>query len=147
MSGHRLCEQVLGPPELADDPRFATNAARVAARAELHREIEAALSPYSPDKVLALLDAAQIANGRLNTVGDLLVHPQLEHRWAEVGSPAGPVRALPPPVSTGGAAPWLGPIPAVGEHRRHPDRARVYHRRGRRAACRRHRMTARASLK
>ena len=113
---HRLCEQVLGRPELADDPRFATNPARVAARAELHREIEAALSPYPPDEVLARLDAAQIANSRFNTVGDLLAHPQLEHRWAEVDSPAGPVRALPSPISASGAAPALGPIPAVGQH-------------------------------
>jgi len=113
---HRLCEQVLGRPELADDPRFATNPARVAARAELHREIEAALSPYPPDEVLARLDAAQIANARFNTVGDLLAHPQLEHRWAEVDSPAGPVRALPSPISASGAAPALGPIPAVGQH-------------------------------
>ena len=89
---HRLCEQVLGRPDLAGDPRFATNPARVAARAELHREIEAALSAYSADEVLALLDAAQIANARLNTVGDLLAHPQLEHHWAEVGSPAGHAR-------------------------------------------------------
>jgi itaconate CoA-transferase len=66
--------------------------------------------------VLALLDAAQIANARLNTVGDLLAHPQLEHRWAEVASPAGPVRALPFPVDISGAKPALGPIPAVGEH-------------------------------
>jgi itaconate CoA-transferase len=113
---HRLCEQVLGRPELADDPRFATNPARVAARAELDREIEAALSPYPPDDVLARLDAAQIANARFNTVGDLLAHPQLEHRWGEVSSPGGPVGALPLPVSTGGAAPVLGPIPAVGQH-------------------------------
>jgi itaconate CoA-transferase len=119
---HRLCEQVLGRPGLAGDPRFATNDARVAARAELQREIEAALSGYSADQVIALLDAAQIANGRLNTVGDLLEHPQLAHRWTEVGSPAGPVRALPWPVGTGGPAPaqcWIpamGPIPAVGEH-------------------------------
>ncbi len=113
---HRLCEQVLGRPELADDPRFATNPARVAARAELHREIEAALSPYRPDDVLARLDAAQIANARFNTVGDLLAHPQLAHRWGEVNSPAGPVRALPLPVSMGDAAPVLGPIPAVGQH-------------------------------
>jgi itaconate CoA-transferase len=113
---HRLCGQVLGRPGLADEPRFATNEARVAARAELNGEIEAALSGYSADEVVALLDAAQIANARLNTVGDLLAHPQLEHRWAEVGSPAGPIRALPPPISTGGAAPVLGPIPAVGEH-------------------------------
>jgi itaconate CoA-transferase len=112
----RLCEQVLGRPELADDPRFRTNSARIAARAELHAEIEAALSPHPPDKVVALLDAAQIANARLNTVGDLLAHPQLEHRWAEVGSPVGPLRTLPSPVSTGGASPALGPVPAVGEH-------------------------------
>ena len=112
----RLCEQVLGRPDLADDPRFETNAARVAARAELQEEIEAALSPLPLDQVLALLDAARIANARLNTVGDLLAHPQLEHCWAEVESPAGPVRALPAPVSTGGAAPALGPIPAVGQH-------------------------------
>jgi itaconate CoA-transferase len=113
---HRLCARVLGRPELADDPRFATNAARVAARAELGREIEAALSAHSPDDVRALLDAAQIANARLNTVGDLLAHPQLEHRWAEVASPAGPVRALPFPVDIGGAKPAFSPIPAVGEH-------------------------------
>jgi itaconate CoA-transferase len=112
----RLCEQVLGRPDLADDPRFATNPARVSARAELQHEIEVALSGYPPDEVLARLDAAQIANARLNTVGDLLAHPQLADRWAEVDSPAGPVRALPSPVSTGGAAPALGPIPAAGQH-------------------------------
>jgi itaconate CoA-transferase len=112
---HRLCSQVLGRPELADDPRFATNPARVAARAELHREIEAALSTHPPDEVVALLDAAQIANARLNTVDDLLAHPQLQHRWTEVESPAGPIQTLPFPVSTG-TEPAFGPIPAVGEH-------------------------------
>jgi itaconate CoA-transferase len=113
---HRLCEQVLGRPELAGDPRFATNTARVAARAELHAEIEAALARYPAEKVLELLDNAQIANGRMNTVIDLLAHPQLEHRWTQVDSPAGPLRALPSPISLGGAAPVLGPVPAVGEH-------------------------------
>ena len=113
---HRLCEQVLERPELADDPRFATNPARVAGRAELDREIEAVLSAYAPDEVVRRLDAAQIANARLNTVGDLLAHPQLAHRWTEMGSPAGPIRTLPSPVSTGGPAPAFGPIPAVGEH-------------------------------
>jgi itaconate CoA-transferase len=112
----RLCDQVLGRPGLADDARFATNAARVANRAGLHAEIEAALAAYSPGKALDLLDAARIANGRMNTVLDLLDHPQLEHRWAEVDSPAGPLRALPSPISLGGAAPVLGAIPAVGEH-------------------------------
>jgi itaconate CoA-transferase len=112
----RLCEQVLGRPELADDPRFVTNQLRVANRAELHAEIEAVLAAYPPERVLGLLDAAQIANGRMNTVVDLLDHPQLAHRWAEVDSPAGPLRALPSPISLGGAAPALGAVPAVGEH-------------------------------
>ena len=112
----RLCSRVLGRPELADDPRFATNPARVAARAELNREIEAAFGVSSQDEVVALLDDAQIASARLNTVGDLLAHPQLGHRWSEMDSPAGPIRALPSPVSTGGPAPAFGPIPAVGEH-------------------------------
>jgi itaconate CoA-transferase len=113
----RLCDQVLGRPALADDPRFATNTARVANRDELHAEIEAALAGYPAEHVLELLDAAQIANGRMNTVVDLLDHPQLAHRWAEVDSPAGPLRALPSPISLGaGVAPALGAIPAVGEH-------------------------------
>ncbi|MDX6340556.1 MAG: itaconate CoA-transferase, partial [Trebonia sp.] len=116
----RLCEQVLGRPRLADDHRFATNTARVANRAGLHAEIEAALAAYPTEKVLELLDAAQIADGRMNSVVDLLDHPQLAHRWAEVDSPAGPLRALPSPISLArgrnGAAPALGAIPAVGEH-------------------------------
>jgi itaconate CoA-transferase len=112
----RLCDQVLGRPGLADDPRFATNIARVANRPELHAEIESALAGQAPERVLELLDAAQIANGRMNTVTDLLDHPQLAHRWAEVDSPAGPLRALPSPISLGGAAPALGAVPALGEH-------------------------------
>jgi itaconate CoA-transferase len=113
----RLCDQVLGRPALADDPRFATNTARVAHRGELHAEIEAALAGYPAEQALEMLDAAQIANGRMNTVVDLLDHPQLAHRWAEVGSPAGPLRVLPSPISLGGGvAPALGAIPAVGEH-------------------------------
>ena len=112
----RLCDQVLGRPGLAEDPRFATNIARVANRPELHAEIENALAGQAPERVLELLDAAQIANGRMNTVTDLLDHPQLAHRWAEVDSPAGPLRALPSPISLGGAAPALGAIPALGEH-------------------------------
>src|SRR6201986_5214480 len=112
----RLCHQVLARPGLADDPRFATNVARVANRAELHAEIDAALAGYQADQVLELLDVAQIANGRMNTVVDLLDHPQLAHRWAEVDSPAGPLRALPSPISLDGATPALGAIPAVGEH-------------------------------
>ena len=33
-----------------------------------------------------------------------------------MGSPAGPVRALLPPVSLDGEEPAMGPVPALGEH-------------------------------
>jgi itaconate CoA-transferase len=112
----RLCELVLNRPELSDDPRYAMNADRVANGAELAAEIESAFSARTAEDVLAALDAAQIANGRFNTVTDLLDHPQLAGRWTEVDSPVGPLRALPPPVRTHGPAPLLGSIPSVGEH-------------------------------
>jgi len=112
----RLCSHVLDRPQLADDPRFAANADRVANRDALTEEIETALGKHTAEEVLELLDAAQIANGKLNTVTDLLTHPQLEARWTEVDSPVGPLRALPPPASIVGTSPVLGPVPAVGEH-------------------------------
>jgi len=39
--------------------------------------------------VIELLDAPSIASGNLNTVTDLIAHPQLAARWGEVDSPAG----------------------------------------------------------
>jgi itaconate CoA-transferase len=112
----RLCESVLGRPDLAQHPAYATNADRVANGTALAVEIEVALSGRTADEVVELLDAAQIANGRFNTVLDLLDHPQLANRWTEVESPAGPLRALPPPVRMGGKASALGAVPSVGEH-------------------------------
>jgi crotonobetainyl-CoA:carnitine CoA-transferase CaiB-like acyl-CoA transferase len=51
-------------------------------------------------------------------VAEVLEHPQLaaRERWTDVGSPAGPVRTLLPPITLPGRPPRLGPIPAVGEH-------------------------------
>jgi crotonobetainyl-CoA:carnitine CoA-transferase CaiB-like acyl-CoA transferase len=37
-------------------------------------------------------------------------------RWREVDSPAGPLRALLPPVTMAGIEPRMDPIPAVGQH-------------------------------
>ena len=120
----RLCDQVLGRPGLADDPRFATNVARVANRAELHAEIEAALAACPPEKVLELLDAAQIANGRMNTVA----------------RPARPPAAR-APLGRGGLAGRPAARAAVADQprrrraraRRDPGRGRAHGRRPRRA--------------
>ncbi len=48
----------------------------------------------------------------------MLEHPQLaaRDRWTEVGSPAGPLRALRPPITVAGRTARMDPVPAVGEH-------------------------------
>ncbi|MEW1698773.1 CaiB/BaiF CoA-transferase family protein [Streptomyces sp. NPDC091278] len=114
----RLAEQVLGRPELADDPGFATNTARVAGRAATDAVVAAALAPLPAPEALARLDAAGIACARLNSVADLAEHPQLtaRDRWREVESPVGPLRTLLPPiVFPDGPEPRMDRIPALGQ--------------------------------
>ena len=113
-----FCEAVLGQPALAGDGRFASNSERVANRDDLHEEIEAILRGIPSEEAIERLEAAKIANARMRTVGDFLDHPQLEARgrWRELGSPAGPLRALLPPATMEGTEPVMAPIPDVGEH-------------------------------
>ena len=114
----RLARQVLGRPDLADDPRYATNSGRCARRAELDEVIAAWAAGLRLADCRAAAEAASLGHARLNKPSDLLDHPQLTERdrWREIGSPSGPVLGLlPPPV----AADWemrLDPIPALGEH-------------------------------
>ncbi|MFG2643998.1 CaiB/BaiF CoA transferase family protein [Streptomyces sp. NPDC048370] len=114
----RLAERVLERPDLADDPAFATNTARVAGRAATDAVVAGALAPLTAAEALARLDAAGIACARLNTVADLAEHPQLaaRERWREVESPVGPLRSLlPPVVFPDGPDARMDRIPALGE--------------------------------
>jgi len=115
----RFCGDVLRRPDLAADARFNTNALRVRHREALHDAIEAVFRTLTADQILERLEAAQIANARMNTVAEFLTHPQLSSRgvWRDVDSPAGPVRATIPPAHIGGVEPVMGAVPALGEHR------------------------------
>ena len=112
----RFCRIVLGWPELERDDRFATNARRVTNREALHVAIESTLGTLTANDVRARLDDASIAYARMNTMGEFLDHPQLADRWREIGSPAGVLRALLPPIRMPDASPALGPVPSVGQH-------------------------------
>ncbi|MFI6286234.1 CaiB/BaiF CoA transferase family protein [Streptomyces sp. NPDC051018] len=115
----RLAEQVLERPELGFDPLFATNTARTANRAGTDAAVAEALGRLSTTEAVARLEAAGIACARLNTVTDVAGHPQLaaRERWREVGSPAGPLKALLPPITLpGGPEARMGAVPALGEH-------------------------------
>ncbi|GAB3449423.1 CaiB/BaiF CoA-transferase family protein [Phycicoccus ginsengisoli] len=113
-----LCEQVLGRPELAGDPRFCTNPRRVEHRTELTTLLEAALAHLTAAEVTDLLEQVGIANARMRTMAEFGEHPQLaaRDRWRDVDSPAGPVRSMLPPVTVTGREAAMGPIPAIGQH-------------------------------
>lgn len=115
---HRFCAIVLERPGLADDVRFASNALRVTHRDELHAIIDEVCAALSADTLLERLEAADIANGRMNTVQQFLDHPQLSarNRWRDVDSPVGPLRALVPPTTIAGVEAVMRPIPALGQH-------------------------------
>jgi itaconate CoA-transferase len=114
----RFCTDVLGAPDVVADARFSSNAARVAHRVELDAMIVAAFKTMTAAEVVTRLERSQIANARMNSVGEFLAHPQLSARgrWREVDSPAGPIRALVPPFGFDDAEPRMDRIPAVGEH-------------------------------
>ncbi|MET9409978.1 CaiB/BaiF CoA-transferase family protein [Streptomyces sp. NPDC002935] len=115
----RLAQQVLGHPELADDPEFATNPARVANRERVDPLVAKALGVLDADEAVARLEAAGIACARLRDVREVAEHPQLaaRDRWREVGSPVGPLRALLPPITLpGGEEARMGSVPRLGEH-------------------------------
>ncbi|GAA3240208.1 hypothetical protein GCM10017691_42030 [Pseudonocardia petroleophila] len=109
----RLARDLLGRPDLAEDPRYATAGRRVEHRAELDALVAAWCARTDLAAIQSAADAAGIGNSRYNTTSDVLAHPHLaaRGRWGEVDTPGGPVPALLPPL--GGR---LDPVPALGEH-------------------------------
>lgn len=109
-----LADKVLGRPELATDPRFATNVARVAHRAVLDALIAPVIGALDREAAMQRLGAAGIACGRMSDLADLQAHPQARH--IRVDTPTGPVQMMARGVrlSDGEAAP--GPVPALDQH-------------------------------
>jgi crotonobetainyl-CoA:carnitine CoA-transferase CaiB-like acyl-CoA transferase len=114
----RFCAEVLGRAEMATDPRFSSNPRRVDHRDELDAAITTAFGDMTTEEVMARLESAQIANARMNTVKELIDHPQLaaRDRWRDVPSAVGPVRMLVPPFNFEGMDIPMSAIPSVGEH-------------------------------
>jgi itaconate CoA-transferase len=114
----RFCGDVLEQPGVATEERFRSNEVRVRHRDELKAIIEQVFVRLTLQEVERRLEAAQIANARMNSMTQFLEHPQLtaRGRWTEIGSEAGPLRALPPPVAIEGVDPVMGDVPALGQH-------------------------------
>jgi len=113
-----FCATVLLWPELATDPRFSSNAKRVASREELRAIIVDVFAKLTAEQVISRLEAAQIANAHLNQLTDVWNHPQLaaRERWTHVQTPAGVIPALRPPGMPSEWQPRMDAVPALGEH-------------------------------
>ncbi|MFQ5521668.1 MAG: CaiB/BaiF CoA transferase family protein, partial [Candidatus Methylomirabilia bacterium] len=85
----RLC-RILGLPQLADDPRFATNSDRVSRRKELAALLQERLEREPTAHWLEQLDAEGIPAGPIYTYDQVFADPQVLHRQmvAEVAHPA-----------------------------------------------------------
>ncbi|MHB1198901.1 MAG: CaiB/BaiF CoA transferase family protein [Polaromonas sp.] len=113
-----FCEAVLKNAALATDPRFDSNASRNQHREALTALILDVFGKLTTEQAVQRLDAAQIANARMNDMADLWSHPQLKarERWQSVGSPAGDIPALLPPGRSNAFDYRMDPVPGVGQH-------------------------------
>lgn len=114
----RFCSDVMRTPDLADDPRFSTNALRVANRATLESMIDSLFRTLPRVDVIALLERADIPMASMNDIPSVVAHEQLtaRRRWVSVDSPSGEIPALLPPHNLMHVTPRMGRIPSLGEH-------------------------------
>lgn len=96
----RFCDQVINRPELAADPRFATNLERARNRADLIPLLEAALLEWPREDLLARLAACGIPCGEVLGLHEALTSDRTKAAGLVVerrDDPAGPERVLAPP--------------------------------------------------
>jgi crotonobetainyl-CoA:carnitine CoA-transferase CaiB-like acyl-CoA transferase len=111
----RLCS-TLGKPDLANDPRFATNPQRVLNRLLLDAELERIFRGATTAEWLEQFDRAGIPASRIQTAGEVLDDPQL----AALGQmqPLPEIGGFAPalPIEISGFTPSAGRAPRLGEH-------------------------------
>ncbi|HEY2818751.1 MAG TPA: CoA transferase [Casimicrobiaceae bacterium] len=113
---------VLGHPEWRDDPRFATNSARMQNLAALTEQISAVLATRTRDEWITAFDAASVPVGPVHSIGEALTHPQTLARGmvVELEHPqAGPTKALGCPIHFSATPTQITrAAPLLGEHTR-----------------------------
>lgn len=109
-----FCRHVLQRPELLEDPRCANNAARCAHREFVDGLVAEVFAGLASGQVIDRLTTAQTAYGNVNSVHDLIGHPQLRTRAMPVGQQRARLPALPWQVE------WedtdYPPAPRIDEH-------------------------------
>ncbi|MDA1356914.1 MAG: CoA transferase [Proteobacteria bacterium] len=114
----KFCEEVIEAPEMLADPRYKTNESRIANRASLEGRLVELFMGQPKAEWLKRLRAAGIPCGGVNTLGEVLEHPQLKARGAigELSSSVGPLKEFLSPIRITGQAPVFDHLPDLGEH-------------------------------
>jgi formyl-CoA transferase len=115
----RLCSAV-GEPQLAKDPRYAENAARIERRAEVEAMVSSWFARKTSDEWVALLSEVEVPCGAIYTIDRILADPQIDALGLlkTLRHPtSGPVRVVGAPfhLSADETQPRLPP-PLLGEH-------------------------------
>jgi crotonobetainyl-CoA:carnitine CoA-transferase CaiB-like acyl-CoA transferase len=115
-----LVTDVLEEPELADDPRFATNIARVRNRGECDAVVASYTRRWTAAELVARLAAAGVPAAQVNHLDQVVDHPQLRERdrWRTIGTEHAQVEALLPPATFSDVEACMGDVPALGQHTR-----------------------------
>jgi crotonobetainyl-CoA:carnitine CoA-transferase CaiB-like acyl-CoA transferase len=109
-----FCREILQDQTLLSDTRFDSVAHRAANRSALDKVILTTFSKYDQTDIMDLLRKNNIACGRLNTLDDVLAHPQ--RREVTVATPGGPVTLTAGGVVIDDYSSVALPVPALGEH-------------------------------
>jgi formyl-CoA transferase len=121
-SNYERLLDVLDAPQLAADPRFATNASRLAHRRELVDILTARLVQRTTDAWMLEFDRIGLPAGPVLDIAAALAHPQTRARdmVVETDHPsAGKVRGLGLPIHFSGAERSASrPAPLLGQHTR-----------------------------
>jgi len=111
---------LLGLASLADDPRFVSNAARNANRPALVAALQDAFLTKSYEEWEAILLPAGIPMGAINTIDQVVAHPQVRARGAIVACThpiAGDLETVGPPVRLSDTPGSIRrPAPLLGQH-------------------------------
>ncbi|WP_459616697.1 CaiB/BaiF CoA transferase family protein [Bordetella sp. 2513F-2] len=115
----KLC-RVLGHPEMAEDERFRTNAARVVNLALLDPWLDEQLAQRDKAGLLAALEREGVPSGPINNIAEVFEDPQVEHREMRYTLPHPEGLQIPQvrsPFRFRNAQPRLGDAPpTLGQH-------------------------------
>ena len=113
------CAKALGHPEWCEDPRFATNQARMANRQALESVINAVLTTKTTNDWVEVLEAAGVPCGPVYDYGQMFADPQVRHRGLvqHASDPElGEVPHIRTPVKIGEGVQVRNVAPKLGQH-------------------------------